>query len=281
MWSIKRQLRATCQRLTVTERCVRYWNDVNWSHVYLKKLQTLTLKANFHPKKKGVPGPIAGHLMAALVYLTSEFDFLESHVWKDKHTNMKHGKRWQAVNRGREIFTLPSGHAMGQKHPNFELRSGSLATAIQSTNSTGHLKCFVMFHIITTMMTPGMEGTPRILRCLQLCGHTDIGRQIGGIDLVLTANRSLPEANVTNAKMPMTSQPLVLKQISTGASMAQPWCSPKPMDTRKSWTYQKIQKHLKTSTDAMHCNATRPFFGVLDAVLKAWMPSITRKDSRP
>lgn len=80
-------------------------------------------------------------------------------------------------------------------------------------------------------MTPGMEGT---LRCLQLRGHTDIGRQIGGIDLVLTANRSLPEANVTNAKMPMTSQPLVLNQISTGASMAQPWWSPKPMDTRKS-----------------------------------------------
>ena len=134
-------------------------------------------------------------------------------------------KTWQ------EIFTLPSGHAMGQKHPNFELRSGSLATAIQSTNSTGHLKCFGMFHIITTMMTPGMEGT---LRCLQLRGHTDIGRQIGGIDLVLTANRSLPEANVTNAKMPMTSQPLVLNEISTGASMAQPWWSPKPMDTRKS-----------------------------------------------
>lgn len=137
-------------------------------------------------------------------------------------------KTWQ------EIFTLPSGHAMGQKHPNFELRSGSLATVIQSTNSTGHLKCFVMFHIITTMMTPGMEGTLRILRCLQLRGHTDIGRQIGGIDLVLAANRSLPEANVTNAKMPMTSQPLVLNQISTGASMAQPWWSPKPMDTRKS-----------------------------------------------
>ena len=93
-------------------------------------------------------------------------------------------KTWQ------DIFTLPSGHAMGQEHPNFELRSSSLATAIQST---GHLKCFMMFHIITTM-TPGMEGA----RCLQLCGHTDIGRQIGGIDLVLTANRSLP-ANVTIA----------------------------------------------------------------------------------
>ena len=134
-------------------------------------------------------------------------------------------KTWQ------EIFTLPSGHAMGQKHPNFELRSSSLSTAIQSTNSTGHLKCFVMFHIITTMMTL------RILRCLQLCGHTDIGRQIGGIDLVLTANRSLPEANVTNAKMrprnPLfsTKSPLVPQWPSHGG-VQNPWTHGSPEHTK-------------------------------------------------
>lgn len=57
MWSIKRQLRATCQRLTVTERCVRHWNDVNWSHVYLKKKKASNshVESEFSPKKRRGP----------------------------------------------------------------------------------------------------------------------------------------------------------------------------------------------------------------------------------